>query len=365
MKEINDIIKAYNQLDTGQHKVAMATVIHVEGSSYRRSGARMLVQDNGIWTGGISGGCLEGDALKKAQHCMLQKDVKTVRYDTTNNDEKQIGVGLGCNGIIDVLLSPIEHNDDHNPIKILASCVNDRHVNCLVSVIHSELNSLQAGRMYKYGDKKTSLPTYEMVGFPDALTIDIKSALSAKKSTVKAYDKLSVFIEILKPTINVVLFGYQYDIYPLLKIGNELGWNMSVACKQAKMTKTMQSLSKQLHFDRSNIEYDDHTAFILMAHDYKTDKNNLLMALQSNVPYIGMLGPVKRKNKALDELHTLGHSFSAEQLNRLYNPVGLDIGAATPEEIALAILAEIRTHFSSKNGASLRQKAGTIHERMT
>ena len=356
MKEINDIIKAYKQLDTKQHKVAMATVIHVEGSSYRRSGARMLVQDNGIWTGGISGGCLEGDALKKAKHCMISKDVKTVRYDTSNDDEKQIGVGLGCNGIIDVLLSPVIHDDEHNPIKILASCVNDRHINCLISVIHSETNGLEAGKMYKYGSQK--------VTFPDALIVDIQSALSSGKSAVKEYEKLSVFIEILKPTINVVLFGYQYDIYPLLKIGNELGWNMSVACKQTKMTKAMKSLTKQLYFDAANVEYDDHTAFILMAHDYKTDKDNLLMALNTDVPYIGMLGPVKRKNKALDELHTHGHSFSDEQLNRLYNPVGLDIGSVTPEEIALAILAEIRAHFSEKNGAPLRQKAGTIHERV-
>lgn len=356
MKEINDIIKAYNQLDVTQHQVAMATVIHVEGSSYRRSGARMLVQDNGVWTGGISGGCLEGDALKKAKNCMIQKNVKTVRYDTTNDDEKQIGVGLGCNGIIDVLLSPVEFEDTNNPIKILASCVNDRHTNCLVSIIYSDLDDLQAGRMYKYGVQK--------VTFPDKLMQDIQIALSNGKSSVKKYEKLSVFIEILKPTINVVLFGHQYDIYPLLKIGNELGWNMSVACKQAKMTKAMRSLSKELYFDIKNVAYDKHTAFILMAHDYKTDKDNLLLTLQSNVPYIGMLGPVKRKNKALDELHTLGHSFSDEQLTRLYNPVGLDIGSVTPEEIALAILSEIRAHFSGKNGAPLRQKAGTIHERV-
>lgn len=355
MKEINDIIKAYNQLDITQRKIAMATVIHVEGSSYRRSGARMLVQDNGVWTGGISGGCLEGDALKKAKNCMIQKDVKTVRYDTTNDDEKQIGVGLGCNGIIDILLSPVEFEDENNPIKILASCVNDRHINCLISVIHSKIDGLQAGRMYKYGVQKAT--------FPDELIQDIQSALTSGKSAVKKYEKLSVFIEILKPTLNVVLFGYQYDIYPLLKIGNELGWNMSVACKQAKMTKAMRSLTKDLHFDQSDVKYDDHTAFILMAHDYKTDKNNLLMALQSDVPYIGMLGPLKRKNKALDELHSHGHSFTDAQLSRLYNPVGLNIGSVTPEEIALAILAEIRAHFSGKNGAPLRQKSGPIHER--
>ena len=146
MKEINDIIRAYQELDLDERKIALATVIYVEGSSYRRAGARMLIQDNGIWTGGISGGCLEGDALLKASHCMVRNKIKLVRYDTSKDDEKQIGVGLGCNGIIDVLISPIHEIDANNPIKILASCTQDRHVNCLITVINSEVKDLEAGK---------------------------------------------------------------------------------------------------------------------------------------------------------------------------------------------------------------------------
>ena len=100
-----------------------------------------------------------------------------------------------------------------------------------------------------------------------------------------------------------------------------------------------------------------------MAHDYETDKNNLRMALQSDVPYIGMLGPLKRREKALQELKDEGYHFTEEQLNRLYNPIGLDIGANTPEEIALAVLAEIKAHFSGKNAKSLREKKIPIHDR--
>jgi len=354
MKEIKDIISAYKQLDLTTHKIAMATVVFVDGSSYRRAGARMLVQDNGIYIGGISGGCLEGDALKKANHCMARNKVDVVRYDTSKDDEGEIGAGLGCNGIIDVLLSPILMEDAKNPIKILESCVNDRYTNCLITIISSEIDNLQAGSMYKYEDDLT---------FPNNVNEDIKIALKSGKSVVKDYENISVFIEILLPSINVVLFGSSYDVYPLLKIGNELGWLMDVVTNPIKANNRMKSLSASIYSKDDSIPFDDFTAFVLMAHDYRTDKDNLLMALESNVPYVGMLGPLKRRNKALDELNVEGHTFTKEQLEKLYNPIGLDIGSTTPEEIALAILAEIRAHFAGRNGMFLKEKIGTIHER--
>ncbi len=355
MKEISDIIKTYNDLDLSNTKVALATVIYVEGSSYRRSGARMLVQDNGVWMGGISGGCLEGDALKKANYCIARNKVDVVRYDTSNEDEEQIGAGLGCEGIIDVLLSPIVQEDEKNPIRILESCLDDRKINCLITIISSDVNGLSAGEMYKF-DPSLSLP--------DPLVADIHSALNSGRSCVKTYEQLSVFIEILPPTLHLVLFGSSYDIYPLLRLGNELGWKMSVVTNPSKASNKMKRLSTQIYAKEEVVPYDDFTAFVLMAHDYQTDKDNLLMALQSDVPYVGMLGPLKRRNKSLRELQQEGHFFTEKQLQRLYNPIGLDIGSSAPEEIALAILAEIKAHFSNRNGGFLKAKMGTIHERI-
>lgn len=359
MKEIKDIITAYHQIDRQQHKVALATVIHVEGSSYRRAGARMLIRDDGVWTGGISGGCLEGDALKKANYCMVRNRVDLVRYDTSTDDEEQIGVGLGCEGIIDVLLSPIQADDPHNPIHVLEACLDDRHPNCLLTIIQSDIEQLEAGKMYKYREDDTKLNKY----LPKGLQTDIRQALQSGKSSVKEYDGLKVFMEILHPSIRLVLFGSNYDIYPLLKISRELGWEASLVMNPAKASGEVRRLAKQIYPKDAEIPYDHYTAFILMAHDYKTDKNNLLRALKSEVPYIGMLGPVKRRNKSLDELMGEGHLFSEEQLARLYNPVGLDIGATTPEEIALAILAEVKAHFAHRDGRFLRERVGYIHER--
>ena len=356
MKEIKDIITAYQSLDLSDNKVAMATVIYVAGSSYRRAGARMLVQDNGIYIGGISGGCLEGDALKKANHCIARNRTEVVRYDTSQEGEGAIGAGLGCNGIIDVLLTPIHENDDNNPIKILQSCVNDRQPNCLITVISSSIDTFTAGDMHKFANNQEL--------FPAKVLADIQIAMKSGRSVVKDYEDLSVFIEILLPSLNIVLFGSSYDVYPILKIGNELGWDMAVVCNTNKVTKSMKTLCKNIYAKDAEIPYDDFTAFVLMAHDYKTDKDSLQMALQLDVPYVGMLGPLKRRNKALEELASEGICITAAQKQRLFNPIGLDIGSITPEEIALAILAEIRACFSGRNGRFLREKTGTIHERV-
>ena len=354
MKEIKDIIQAYDQLDKKSIRLALATVIYVAGSSYRRTGARMLVQDNGTYTGGISGGCLEGDALKKANYCLARNKTELVRYDTTKEGEDEIGVGLGCNGIIDVLLTPIDTASPDNPVELLRSCINDRATHCLITIVSSDREDLPAGKMFRF-DRNNNLS--------EELSADAIKALQSNKSVVKTYEDFTAFIEIIPPALRVVLFGYGYDVYPLLRLGKELGWEMCLSTNPLKAAPAMKSLASSFYPTGEAIPVDDYTAYVLMAHDYNTDKNNLSMALHSNVPYIGMLGPLKRRAKALEELEEEGQKFSAGQLERLYNPVGLDIGATSPEEIALAILSEIRAHFSGKNGGFLRLKRGPIHQR--
>ncbi|MEX0883406.1 MAG: XdhC family protein, partial [Cyclobacteriaceae bacterium] len=127
MKEIKEIIKAFDLSVKSNEQVALATVVQVEGSSYRRPGARMLVTENGHLTGAISGGCLEGDALRKAQMVIFQKKSMLVTYDTTDDDDAKFGVGLGCNGIIHVLIEPIDPHQENHPISLLNQCLADRY----------------------------------------------------------------------------------------------------------------------------------------------------------------------------------------------------------------------------------------------
>src|SRR5215207_4571386 len=126
MKEISDIINAFKEALLQGRQTALATVVHVEGSSYRRPGARMLVEDNGKMTGAISGGCLEGDALRKALQAINQQQAKLVTYNTLEDDDVQFGVQLGCNGIVHILFEPIDATKVKNPIALLENCLLQR-----------------------------------------------------------------------------------------------------------------------------------------------------------------------------------------------------------------------------------------------
>src|SRR5689334_22948820 len=126
MKELDDIIRSYDKAVAQNKQTALATVVKVDGSSYRRPGARMLVTDDGHLTGAISGGCLEGDALRKAQLAIFQKQNKLVVYDTTDEDDLKFGVQLGCNGIVYILFEPVKPDDANNPINLLRNVTKQR-----------------------------------------------------------------------------------------------------------------------------------------------------------------------------------------------------------------------------------------------
>src|SRR6185436_18701460 len=116
MKDFIAVVNAYKQVDFSQKKAAIATVVKVRGSSYRSPGARMLITDDGKWVGSISGGCLEGDALRKARQVMADKRPITITYDTREESNQNLGIGLGCNGIIHVLIEPLDDKDNRNTI---------------------------------------------------------------------------------------------------------------------------------------------------------------------------------------------------------------------------------------------------------
>lgn len=162
MKELKDIIRAYDEAEREGKQTALATVVHLEGSAYRRPGARMLVTEDGKLTGAISGGCLEGDALRKAQLVMVQKKPMLVTYDTTDEDDAKLGVGLGCNGIISILIEPVNIEDKNNPVAFLKTIVAKRQSAVLVTLFSLDKKTVQPGTcllLTEGGDKKALLMT--------------------------------------------------------------------------------------------------------------------------------------------------------------------------------------------------------------
>jgi xanthine dehydrogenase accessory factor len=362
MKEIESIVNAYHKIDFSATRASLATVVRVEGSSYRRMGARMLVLDNGTYLGGISGGCLEGDALRRAQKAIANGKPSIVTYDTTKDDGQQIGVGLGCNGIIDVLFTPLDSKDENNPVLMLASLVTTRAPRILVTIADAPTH---LGQTVLFDNEAQFLEKFPLQKIKNAVLEKIKHVAQTNTSLSVSLeeDTLRVFVECLVPATHLVVYGGNYDIYSVVQLARNLGWNVTVVMNVHKADKSLFALGASvLHNKGSEAPLiDAFTALILMAHDYKTDLENLQKVLPSPTRYIGLLGPKKRSQKMFDALNDAGTPISELNKNRIFAPAGLDIGAQTPEEIALSIIAEIKCCFSGREGKALKWREGTIY----
>lgn len=359
MKEIRTILKQYDSIDQNKEKVALASVVQVEASAYRRIGARMLVQSSGIWTGGISGGCLEGDALRRSQKAIFENKVATVVYDTMEDDNHQIGVGLGCNGRIEVLLSPIDHADPNNEIEILRRIKDDTKANLILKVVEHSDASLK-GKVHLVEDNVDLL---KIPGIDEKeLATNLAEVRSRRKAKLYSFgedEEIKILIEFLRPETHLVIAGDNYDIYAMLGIATQLGWRSTVLGKAKKLTKQVYQDAKQVldYSEIDKVEINEYTAIILMSHDYNHDLALVEKLMDSNAAYMGILGPKKRFEKLDGDIEK---DLSA--LSFIHSPTGLEIGAESPEEIALSICAEIVAKMRDKVGGSLHLRKKPIHD---
>ena len=367
MKELQDIVKAFDHAQKAGKQTALATVVHVEGSSYRRAGARMMVTDDGQLTGAISGGCLEGDALRKARLVMAQQKPMLVTYDTTDEDDAKLGVGLGCNGIIHILIEPIDPSSSNNPIALFKQFLSKREPVVLITIFTlNDKQAAQPGTCALMNKDEQVTGAFPDSTIEDAVLIDAKDVLKNGNSVTKTYiyeDRFTCFIELLQPAVSLIVVGAGNDAIPLTKLAAVLGWQITVIDGRANyivperfpladkliVTKPDDALSK--------LSLDDRTVFVLMTHNYNYDIAMLKRLLPLQLPYIGALGPKKRLNRILDELREEGTIITDEQLKSIYGPAGLDVGSENSEEIALSIIAEIQAVLAKRNGLSLRYKA--------
>lgn len=368
MKEISEILKAYSKAKSAGKKTALATVVKVEGSSYRQAGARMLVTEDGLLTGAISGGCLEGDALRKALLSINQKQNKLVTYNTSNEDDAEVGLQLGCNGIVHILFEYIDDEVQNNSIQLLKQLELERKEAVIVTVFSLKRNALQMGTTLFF---RKDNPIINYNNEVLSLISDVKEVLENKTSVVKKLQEENdneALIEYIKPPISLVIAGAGNDIQPLVEMTSILGWKITVGegriahATPKRFPKADEVFTAKAEQFLENITIDNQTYFVLMTHNYKYDLGVLKLLLETNCQYIGILGPKSKFNRMLDDLEKEGIYVNEEQLKRIYSPIGLDIGSETAEEIALSIVSEIKAFSTERLGASLKYKAGKIHD---
>ena len=375
MKELKEIVKAYDAAVLAGKKVALASVVHLDGSSYRRPGARMLVSDEGELTGAISGGCLEGDALRKALLAISQGRNRLITYDTNDEDDMTIGVQLGCAGVIQVLFEPLAADNGVHPVALLRKALAFRQASVLVTLFDLE---------HRTGDQPGTCLLVEsngqVTGGPgikelnEVVMEDAALAFERKQSIFREYRMANgavynAFVEYLHPPVSLVIIGAGNDAVPMMQVADSLGWEVRVVdgrnthARPERFQAACQVLVSRPETVLDQLSLDSRTVFVMMTHNYNYDLAMLKALLPSEVAYVGMLGPRKKLDRMLDELKHEGVALDADQLKKVYGPAGLEIGAETPEEIALSMIAEIQAVLAGKSGGMLRGKSEVIHDR--
>lgn len=367
MKEVQAIIEAFNR---DNRIAALATVIEVRGSTYRRPGARMLMTQSG-YIGSISGGCLEADVFEHAQQVMALGEPMVVKYDTTSPDDIVWGLGLGCNGLVRVFIERLAPHKRSHSVAFLAECYQDQQIGVLATVVRGADLVLGTHLMLQQDGKVRNY--IEDSALAASVLEDAHAALRNNRSILKLYPlpggEAEVFIEAIQPPVPLAIFGAGYDAVPVVNFAKALGWHVTVVdSRPAYATKERFPVADAIVLARpeqvrDRIPLDSRTVAVVMTHNYLHDQALLQTLLPSPVRYLGILGPKSRTERLLEELRGAGILFSPEQLCRLYGPVGIDIGADTPEAIALSIVAEIQAVLANREGGLLRNRKGAIHSR--
>ena len=372
MTETQSIVEAYRRAAAENVRAALATVVRLEGSAYRRPGARMLITEDGRTTGVVSGGCLEGDVRERAARVMRTGQPMLVTYDTTTDEDVVWGLGMGCNGIVDVLIEPASEHADHL-MRFLALCSTRHQRAAFATVIQCEgVAELTPGTrvfLSPHGEVHSESADLNSATVQCILT-DLERAVRGGVSFVAEYEsrgRLKAFIEVVEPPISLLIFGAGADAIPLVTTAQQLGWHATIVDTQART----RSLERFRAADDvilctpqeipAHVALADSSVAVVMTHNYFHDRDVLNVLLSKPLRYLGCLGPRGRTDRILSELRGSFGPAERPRVERLHAPIGADIGAETSSEIALSIAAEILAVLRGRSGAPLHSREGAIH----
>jgi xanthine dehydrogenase accessory factor len=371
MNDIHAISNELRRLRAEQIRYLVATVVHVSGSSYRRPGARMIIGEDGTVTGGISAGCLESALVRTAWWRTRNCDAVLVKYDSTSDDEELgWGSGFGCNGVVEVLLER-EHSGREAALDFVTSTVAGQRRGCLLTAFRSSLREVPVGShaaMTAQGHL-ACFGGLDWTGLFKAEHMTAVGQVMSKASArtlilTSAEGSLEVLAEPIVPPPRIFICGEGPDAVPLARFARDLGWSVVVWASAPRW------LSRERFHDlgelmtgtgsdlRAAVDASARPAAVILSHHYERDRELLESLLASKTSYIGLLGSRARALRLLADVG--GDARWADVMERVHAPVGLDIGAETPQEIGLAIIAEIQAALSGAIAKPLSQSRARI-----
>jgi xanthine dehydrogenase accessory factor len=359
--------------DGGQ--AVLATVVKVEGSAYRRPGARMLIPLYGSTVGTISGGCLESEVAKKAWWLTDGGEPVIRRYSTATQDDDDdqdaaLTFGLGCNGTVHVLL---ERHSGERPLALLGLLRRVREsgqAGAVATVIASYRNArVRVGERLLLHPAHADSARLLDPALDARVRADLAETLARGRSSLRTYrdarGEIEVFCEYLAPQRRLVIFGAGHDAQPLVHMAKLLDWHVTVIDGRAHFARAERFAEADavLQADTGSPyalhHLTDGALVAVMSHSYSQDRHWLGSVLQGAPVYIGQLGPRDRTERLLEEIRQ--HTRRLPALDRLHYPIGLDIGGDTPESVATAILAEMTAALNQRDGGMLKHRQAAIH----
>ena len=362
-QETSHIVGRIAELAATGQRAAMATVVRINGSAYRRPGAKLLVEESGATRGGVSGGCLEADVREMAMTVMREGVPRLRHYETGDDDRTVWGLGLGCNGSVDIFVQPVTSEDALDVaghVRTLLAGDAPFAVSTLVrGPAAARGRMLVAGEGSLAGSTGTPGLDREIARRADALLAAGESKLYGIESTGVDTQSTGVFTEIHVPPPRLVICGAGDDAISLSAYASQVGFRVTVidhrpAYLSRERFPDAERIDRRPADGLEGLPLGPRTYLVVMTHSFAHDREWVRRLLRTDAPYIGLLGPRARTDEILEQIDAMG-------TDRLFAPVGLDLGADGPEQVAVSILAELLAVRAASAPRHLREKDGVIH----
>jgi len=363
-------------IDAGSPAV-LATVTAVEGSAYRRPGAKMLLDPDGGGAGSITAGCLEDEVRALAADVLEAGSPRVETWDLTGEDDVW-GLGVGCNGVITVLLEPLD--ESYRPVveaRLAGEPIG------VATVVGSEGTGAALGSRAYYrpgegfegdgglgGEEAAGIPATvldELAGPAETLVADGKGETLAVETDGGTVE---VFVEGVRPPPELIVFGSGHDVGPVVELAKLVDFRVTVVpfrgghADSGRFPGADEVTSASPRDVADLREWDADTYAVVMSHNFLDDRIALEELLETPVEYIGLMGPKKRFEEMREEFAAEGRTFTDAELERVYTPIGLNLGGDTPYQIAQSIVAEVQAVAHDRRPGHLSRQDGPIHDRV-
>ncbi len=335
------LVEQFDIWRSGGQELVLVTVLETAGSTYSKAGRQLLINGDRQYAGLVGGGCLEGDLVLRAEEVLKSGTPQLVRYDMRDDADDLWGMGLGCRGMMRLLLQRLNAANDWQPFSQLAELMRRDTATGVELVIASDNACHPVGRM----------------DFSEVADKPFAPGITATETTDGNYESLRW---IIKPWPRVLLLGAGPDSHPVIGMARLLGWHITVADHRASLLKApeLSAADHVLLVDSGTLQneltLESYSAACVMSHHLETDLGYLKALRECPLMYTGVLGPAARRAELLDRLKAENTAVDCvEFAARLKGPVGLDIGAETPQGIALALLAEMHATFAAAGVISI------------